>query len=129
MHIEVQQQRMVQLNRSLLRIVIFLLILFAIDRAVAYIYFPDKNSKEITLYSTEWCSYCASVRQYFETHNMQYKELDVERSAAGMLGLWAFRADAVPVVVVGDQIIYGYDMEKVSAALDRLKPKLVSATE
>ena len=120
---------MVQINRSLLRILIFLLILFVIDRAVAYIYIPDKNSKKITLYSTEWCSYCASVRKYFETHNVQFKEFDVEQSAAGMLGLWAFRADAVPIVVVGDQIIYGYDMEKVSTALDRLKPKLVSAAE
>lgn len=120
---------MVQINRSLFRILIFLLILFAIDRAVAYIYTPNKDSKEITLYSTEWCSYCASVRKYFETHNVRFKEFDVEQSAAGMLGLWAYRADAVPVVVMGDQIIYGYDMEKVSAALDRLEPKLVSSAE
>lgn len=120
---------MVQINRSLLRILIFLLILVAIDRAIAYIYIPDKNATEITLYSTQWCSYCASVRKYFETHNVQFKELDVEQSAAGMLGLWAFRADGVPVVVVGDEIIYGYDIEKVSVALDRIKPKFVSVTE
>ena len=120
---------MVRLNRSLLRILIFLLILFALDRAVAYIYIPDANSKTVALYSTEWCSYCASVRIYFETHNIEFKEYNVEQSAAGMLGLWAFRADGVPVVVVGSEVIYGYDLEKVSTALESLKPKLVSTTE
>ena len=120
---------MVQINRSLLRVVIFILILFALDRAVAYIYIPQEDAKEITLYSTDWCSYCASLRMYFDTHNVKYTEYDVEKSVVGIFGLWAFRARGVPVVVVGDKIIYGYNMEKVSTALENIKPPLVSATE
>ena len=119
---------MVQINRSLLRVLIFVLILFALDRAVAYIYLPDENAKEISLYSAEWCLYCASVRMYFDTHNIDYQEYDVEQSATGLLGLWAFRANGVPVVVVGNEVIYGYNMDKVSAALDQLNPKLLSTT-
>ena len=120
---------MVRVNRSLLRIVIFILILFALDRAVAYIYMPEEGAKEITLYSTDWCSYCASLRIYFDTHGITYKEYDVEESAAGMVGMWAFRANSVPVVVVGSEVIYGYNMEKVNSALDKLKPKLISAAD
>ena len=103
-----------------------MLILFALDRAVAYIYIPEQDAKEISLYSTEWCSYCASVRTYFEAHNIKFKEYDVEQSTVGLLGLWAFRAQGVPVVVVGSEVIHGYNMEEVNSALDRLRPKLVS---
>lgn len=120
---------MVQINRSLLRVVIFILILFALDRAVAYMYIPQEDAKKITLYSTDWCSYCASLRMYFETHNVKYTEYDVENSAAGIFGLWAFRARGVPIVVVGNEVIYGYNMKKVSTALDKIKPKLVSAAD
>lgn len=119
---------MVQINRSLLRVLIFVLILFALDRAVAYIYLPDENANEISLYSAEWCSYCASVRMYFDTHNIEYQEYDVEQSATGLLGLWAFRTNSVPVIVVGNEVIYGYNMDKVSAALDQLNSQLLSTT-
>ena len=117
---------MLQVNRTLVRILLFVLILFALDRAVAYIYVPKTGDREITLYSTEWCSYCASVRMYFDTHGIQYKEYDVEKSALGAVGLWAFRARGVPIVVIGTEVIYGYDMERVANALELLEPQLVS---
>ena len=119
---------MVQVNRTLVRILIFVLILFALDRAVAYMYVPKIGDKEITLYSTEWCSYCASVRMYFDAHSVDYREYDVEKSALGAIGLWAFRARGVPIVVIGTEVIYGYDMEKVSSALEQIEPQFVSAT-
>ena len=123
-----QQKNMVQLNRTLFRILLFVLILFIFDRAVAYMHVPKSGDTAITLYSTQWCSYCASLRMYFDTHAIDYKEFDVEKSASGVLGLWAFRARGVPLVVVGTDIIYGYDMERITAALDRLEPRLASTT-
>ncbi len=119
---------MVQLNRTLFRVLIFVLILFVFDRAVAFIYVPKEDSKEVTLYSTQWCSYCASLRMYLDTHGIKYKEYDVEKSAQGILGLWAFRARGVPIIVIGTDVIYGYDIKKVSASLDRIKPNIVTAT-
>ena len=119
---------MIQINRTLLRILIFILILITFDRAIAYFYVPDENSKEIALYSTSWCSYCASLRLYFDTHGIQYKEYDVEKSAHGAFGLIAFRARGVPITVIGSEVIYGYNMDKVSSALRRLDTKLVTAT-
>lgn len=119
---------MVQINRTLLRILIFTLILFTLDRAVAYIYVPKPGDTEITLYSAEWCSYCASVRMYFDTHGIEFKEYDVEKSALGVVGLWAFRARGVPIVVIGSEVIHGYDMEKVNRALEQLEPQYLSTT-
>ena len=119
---------MVQINRTLLRILIFVLILIAFDRAIAYLYVPSENSKEIALYSTSWCSYCASLRLYFDTHGIIYKEYDVEKTAHGAFGLIAFRARGVPVTVIGSEVIYGYDMDKVSSALHRLDAKLITTT-
>ena len=122
------KQDMVQVNRTLLRILLFLLILFALDRAIAYIHIPEEGSKNITLYSTQWCSYCASLRMYFDTHGIKYKEYDVEKSALGAFGLWAFRARGVPIVVIGTEVIYGFDLNKVSSALTRLESNLVTSS-
>ena len=65
---------------------------------------------------------------YFKTHGIDYKEYDVEKSALGAFGLWAFRARGVPVVVIGTEVIHGYDINKVSSALTQLKPKLVTTS-
>ena len=123
-----QLNYMVQINRTLFRILLFVLILFAFDRAIAYAYTPKEGDTTITLYSTQQCSYCASLRMYFDTHAIDYDEFDVEKSAVGVLGLWALRARGVPLIVIGSDIIYGYDMERVTAALHRLEPRLASTT-
>jgi glutaredoxin-like YruB-family protein len=74
--------------------------------------------KNITIYSTEACTYCHMAKEYFKSKNLQYAEhnvgSDIEKrkemvAKSGQMG--------VPVLDVGGTIIVGFDQEKIDAAL------------
>lgn len=64
---------------------------------------------QVTLYATEWCGYCAATRKLFEEKGIAYTELDVEKSTAGYEGFKKLGGNGVPVVVIGDKVIHGYN--------------------
>ncbi|MNR82324.1 glutaredoxin 3 [compost metagenome] len=64
---------------------------------------------EVTLYATEWCGYCAATRKLFEEKGIAYTELDVEKTSAGYEGHKKLGGNGVPLIVIGDQVIRGYD--------------------
>ena len=37
---------------------------------------------EITMYSTTWCPYCRVAKRFFEEHQIEYTEVNVEEDAA-----------------------------------------------
>lgn len=63
----------------------------------------------VTLYATEWCGYCAAARQLFEANGIEYTELDVEKTSAGYEGHKKLGGNGVPLIVVDDKVIHGFD--------------------
>lgn len=107
------------IKRSFLSfLLIFVLVLFAFDRAAAYIHLPKEGSEQVVIYTTTWCPYCKALRTLLDTYKIPYTEHDTETSISGVMGSWALRTRAVPVSVIGEQIVYGYDGEKISWALE-----------
>ncbi len=66
----------------------------------------------ITLYSTSWCGYCEKTRTFFDTHGIQYTELDIEKSTAGYEGHKKLGGGGIPVTVIGEDVIRGYSEER-----------------
>lgn len=64
---------------------------------------------QVILYATEWCGYCAATRKLFEEKGIAYTELDVEKSTVGYEGFKKLGGNGVPVVVIGDKVIHGYN--------------------
>jgi glutaredoxin len=95
-----------------------LLALLIMDRGAAWLYSPKPGSKEVILYTTTWCPYCESLRVYLKGYGIPYIERDAEKTLAGTLGWWGLgHGRGVPLSVIGEQVVYGYDLEKISAAL------------
>lgn len=107
--------------RALLLVALALsLTLFGLDRYAAYTHRPQPGSKNIVIYTTSWCGYCKALRGALVANKIPFTEHDVEHSIQGQLGFWTLRARGVPVSVVGPQVIYGYQMEKMQDALEKL---------
>ena len=104
-------------NRILFTLLFTALILFALDRTAAYIYLPKPGSKEVILYTTDWCPYCNSLRIHLENNSIPFTEHDIEKSISGIAGFWALRARGVPVSVIGPEVVYGYDIYKINQQL------------
>ncbi len=74
--------------------------------------------KKVIMYTTPTCTYCNMAKAFFKDHNVQYEAFDVAADAAkrkemmdksGQLG--------VPVILVDDEVIVGFDKERLSELL------------
>ena len=72
----------------------------------------------VTLYSTEWCGYCTRTRRFLDTRDVPFVELDIEKSPAASAEFYRLGGRGVPVVTVGDQVVHGYNLRRLRAALE-----------
>lgn len=63
----------------------------------------------ITMYSTAWCGHCKRAKRYFARRNIPYREIDVEKSAEGRREYQQLGGDGVPLIIVGNKAMSGFD--------------------
>ena len=75
--------------------------------------------KKVTIYSTPTCHFCAMAKEYFKANNVSYQEFDVATDSekrkemmdkSGQLG--------VPVILVDDQVVVGFNRSRLAKLLD-----------
>jgi hypothetical protein len=57
---------------------------------------------------------------YLDAYGIPYKDHDVEKSLSGLMGFWTLRGRGVPISVIGSEVVYGYDLEKINRSLAAL---------
>lgn len=70
---------------------------------------PDK----VILYATAWCGYCKAAREFMDKNNIAYHEYDIEKSTEGKKQYDSLGVRGVPVMLINDQIVHGYNPEKI----------------
>lgn len=75
----------------------------------------DKN---VTIYSTPTCHFCQMTKDFLKENNVAYNDFDVAHDLAkrqemiqksGQMG--------VPVIFIGDDMIIGFDKERIASTL------------
>ncbi len=73
---------------------------------------------QVTIYSTPWCVFCGMAKQYLKGKKVPYKEVDVaEDQTAAMYIVNKTGQAGVPVIEIGDEVILGFDRERIDGAL------------
>jgi glutaredoxin len=75
---------------------------------------------EAILYATAWCPYCAKARKLLTARNVPYREYDIEKSSEGLAQYERLGGQGIPVLVIKDKVIHGFDEDKINAALQNL---------
>ena len=74
--------------------------------------------KNVTIYSTPSCHFCHMAKDFFKSNNVAYTEYDVASNLekrkemvekSGQMG--------VPVIIIGEDLIVGFNKPKVSQLL------------
>lgn len=74
--------------------------------------------KDVKIFTTPTCTYCKAAKAFFNENGVEYKELDVAVDMdarkemidkSGQMG--------VPVIMVGDEVIVGFDEEKLKSLI------------
>jgi glutaredoxin len=69
----------------------------------------------ITLYSTRRCPHCARVRRYLQNKGLRFQEFDVQSNPRGQKAFARLGARGVPVVMIGDVRVDGFDRRRLDA--------------
>lgn len=75
---------------------------------------------QAVLYATEWCGYCARTREFFNERNIPFREYDIEKSAEGEAQYEKLGGNGVPVIVINNNVIHGFDEGALNNALSTL---------
>ncbi|MDP2593479.1 MAG: glutaredoxin family protein [bacterium] len=74
--------------------------------------------KNVTIYSTPSCHFCHEAKEFFKENKVSFTDYDVASDMekrkemvdrSGQMG--------VPVIFIGDEMIVGFDEQKIKAAL------------
>ncbi len=76
-----------------------------------------QHEQQVVMFGTRWCHYCGKARQYFDDNKIAYCEYDIEVSAENAATYRNLGGDGVPLIVIGETRISGYNESKLHFTL------------
>ena len=70
---------------------------------------------------TWWCPSCYQARRYLSENQISYCEYDIERSAEGEKLFNEVNGRVIPVLLVGDYMMSGFDEQRIEQVLARAR--------
>jgi glutaredoxin len=71
----------------------------------------------IVMLGAEWCGYCQRLKAGLDAAKVPYTELDVEDGGAGEDAFASLGGRGVPVTVIGQEVVHGYNTARLSKLL------------
>lgn len=65
--------------------------------------------KQVTLYTSPSCGHCRRANAFLLREGIRFRELDITRSTKARKALERIGARGVPVVLIGDRRLEGFD--------------------
>lgn len=76
----------------------------------------------IKVYSSDSCGYCQKLKSYLDSRSISYTVIDVNASEDNAYELIRLTGQsAVPVTIIGDETIVGFDKPAIDKALENYK--------
>jgi glutaredoxin len=75
---------------------------------------------DVIMLSAWWCPYCHKARNYLLSNDISYCEYDMEHSKEGKKLYEEAGGRGIPVLLIGNQQINGFDEQSIEIALSEL---------
>lgn len=80
----------------------------------------SETAAQVIVYSTPWCAFCKTEKQYLEHLGVPFVAKDVEESEAAMQELktkLGGNFSGVPITDIDGEIVHGFDRAKIDSLL------------
>lgn len=78
-----------------------------------------ETTTSVTIYSTPVCHFCQEAKAFFADNNIEYTEHDVAADAEKRQEMIDMTGKmGVPVIRIGDDVVVGFDEEKLKELLN-----------
>ena len=75
------------------------------------------SQPRIIIFTTSSCPWCNRVKQYLRERKFRFREVNVERDRDGAKELQRRHIMGVPVVLINNRPVVGFDKEKIDKLL------------
>ncbi len=83
--------------------------------------FAALHKEDVILYATTWCPNCAQTRKFLKANKIPYYEYDVDNSSEGQRQFKQLHGNGVPVILIKNTVIRGYNPNAIIAAVKNHK--------
>ncbi len=73
--------------------------------------------KDVTIYTSSGCEYCHEAKEFFEQNHVEYTEHNISKDKDARKLLMSKGYMSVPVIMIEDKEILGFDKEEISSLL------------
>ncbi|CAM3610892.1 glutaredoxin family protein [Marinicrinis lubricantis] len=78
-------------------------------------------SAKAIVYSSTHCNYCAQVKKYLADQGVEYEERNIDLDDKFAEELWNTGMRSVPVTVIGEKKILGFNQTQLNKAIAELQ--------
>jgi glutaredoxin-like YruB-family protein len=77
-----------------------------------------KQNQSVAIYSTPTCHFCQMTKEFFAEHGVEYVNYDVSKDTVRRQEMFDITNQmGVPVIVIGNDVVIGFDKEKLEELL------------
>lgn len=77
------------------------------------------QSQNVEVFITPWCGYCKKMIEFLDSKGIRYTAYNIEKDRAAMETHRKLGGRGVPLVRIGEQVVYGYNPDAVLSYLGR----------
>ncbi|MFA3781685.1 glutaredoxin family protein [Melioribacteraceae bacterium 4301-Me] len=78
-----------------------------------------KSQPKVIIFTTPTCSFCNSAKRYFREKNIRFTEVDVSRDPKAAMDMQRRTGQTgVPVILINNRPIVGFDVPKINSMLN-----------
>ncbi|MBB6731323.1 glutaredoxin family protein [Cohnella zeiphila] len=78
------------------------------------------ESAAAIVYTSTYCNYCRQVKSYLNERGVAYEERNIDENEAFAEELWNTGLRSVPVTVIGETKILGFNQTQLARAVSEL---------
>ncbi len=76
-------------------------------------------AKKVRIYSTPTCTYCIVLKRYLDEKGVDYEEVDISKDEKAQKEMVEKTGQmGVPVTEIGEELVIGFDKNKIEELLD-----------
>ncbi|RJG20423.1 glutaredoxin family protein [Paenibacillus thiaminolyticus] len=73
--------------------------------------------EKVIIYTSTYCQYCSHVKKFLGERNVDFEERNIDKDEKYAEELWNTGLRAVPVTLVGETMILGFNQIQLNQAL------------
>lgn len=89
----------------------------------SYVQASNESYPMVQILVASWCVHCREIEKFLRDEGIAYTSLDIERDPLGRKRYQQLGGGGVPMVIIGNSVLKGFDPQSILETLERYRSK------